>query len=379
MTAVTPTLPAPIGLLAELTHRCPLRCPYCSNPLELDKRSAELDTATWQRVLGEAAALGVLHVHLSGGEPTARQDIVEITGACADLGLYSNLITSGVGGALAKLDALSEAGLDHVQLSIQAAEAGNAERIGGLRNAQPQKFAFAERVVALGLPLTLNAVIHRGNIDEVPALIDLAVRLGAKRLEVAHTQYYGWAYVNRAALMPAKPDVDRSIRVVEEARERLKGRLVIDLVVPDYYAKYPKACAGGWGRRLMNVTPSGKVLPCHAAETIPGLAFWNVQERALGDIWANSPAFQAYRGTSWMKEPCRSCDRREKDWGGCRCQALALAGDAAATDPACSLSPLHAKVQALAVAESALETAPDYQYRTIGGAPVVPQPEGVSA
>ncbi|ACL60815.1 pyrroloquinoline quinone biosynthesis protein PqqE [Methylobacterium nodulans] len=379
MNAVTPTLPAPIGLLAELTHRCPLRCPYCSNPLELDKRSAELDTATWQRVLAEAAALGVLHIHLSGGEPTARQDIVEITRTCADLGLYSNLITSGVGAALGKLEALYDAGLDHVQLSFQSAEAGNAERIGGLKNAQAQKFAFAERVVALGLPLTLNAVIHRGNIDEVPTLIDLAVTLGAKRLEVAHTQYYGWAYVNRAALMPAKADVDRSIRVVEEARERLKGRLVIDLVVPDYYAKYPKACAGGWGRRLMNVTPAGKVLPCHAAETIPGLEFWNVQDHALADIWAHSPAFQAYRGTSWMKEPCRSCDRREKDWGGCRCQALALAGDAAATDPACSLSPLHAKIQALAIAESALEIAPDYQYRTIGGAPAVPQPEGASA
>lgn len=377
--AVTPALPAPIGLLAELTHRCPLRCPYCSNPLELDKRSGELDTAAWQRVLGEAAALGVLHVHLSGGEPTARQDIVEITRTCAELGLYSNLITSGVAGALGKLDALYDAGLDHVQLSIQSAEAANAERIGGLKNAQPQKFAFAERVVALGLPLTLNAVIHRGNIHEVATLIDLAVTLGAKRLEVAHTQYYGWAYVNRAALMPAKPDVDRSIRIVEEARERLKGRLVIDLVVPDYYAKYPKACAGGWGRRLMNVTPAGKVLPCHAAETIPGLEFWNVRDRSLGEIWAQSPAFQAYRGTAWMKEPCRSCDRREKDWGGCRCQALALAGDAAATDPACSLSPLHAKVQALAIAESALETAPDYQYRTIGGAPLVTQPEGVTA
>ncbi|TGD96378.1 pyrroloquinoline quinone biosynthesis protein PqqE [Methylobacterium nonmethylotrophicum] len=377
MNAVAPNpLPAPIGLLAELTHRCPLRCPYCSNPLELDRRSAELDTATWQRVLAEAAALGVLHVHLSGGEPTARQDIVEITRTCAELGLYSNLITSGVAGALDKLDALSDVGLDHVQLSVQAAEAANAERIGGLKNAQPQKFAFAERVTALGLPLTLNAVIHRGNIAEVPALIDLAVRLGAKRLEVAHTQYYGWAYVNRAALMPAKPDVDRSIRIVEEARERLKGQLVIDLVVPDYYAKYPKACAGGWGRRLMNVTPAGKVLPCHAAETIPGLEFWSVQDRSLAEIWARSPAFQAYRGTAWMQEPCRSCDRREKDWGGCRCQALALAGDAAATDPACSLSPLHGKVQALAIAESALETAPDYQYRTIGGAPRVAVPEG---
>ncbi len=368
MNAHAPALPAPIGLLAELTHRCPLRCPYCSNPLEMDRRSAELDTATWQRVLSEAAALGVLHVHLSGGEPTARPDIVEITAHCAKAGLYSNLITSGVGGALKKLDALAEAGLDHVQLSIQAADAANAERIGGLPNAQPQKLAFAERTVALGLPLTLNAVIHRGNIDEVERIVDLAVALGAKRLEIAHTQYYGWAYVNRAALMPARADVDRSIRIVEAARKSLEGRLVIDLVVPDYYAAYPKACAGGWGRRLMNVTPQGKVLPCHAAETIPGLEFWNVRDRSLAEIWARSPAFAAYRGTDWMPDPCRSCDRKERDWGGCRCQALALTGDAAATDPACSLSPHHARMRALATAEAAGETAPAYVYRTIGGA-----------
>jgi len=368
MNALTPNrpdAPAPVGLLAELTHRCPLRCPYCSNPLELDRRSGELDTQTWQRVLGEAAALGVLHVHLSGGEPTARNDIVEITKTCADLGLYSNLITSGVGGALSKLQALYDVGLDHVQLSVQGVDAQNAEKIGGLKNAQPQKFAFAAKVVELGLPLTLNSVIHRGNIHEVAGFIDLAVKMGAKRLEVAHTQYYGWAYVNRAALMPNKAQVDESIRIVEAARERLKGQLVIDLVVPDYYAKYPKACAGGWGRKLMNVTPQGKVLPCHAAETIPGLEFWNVTDHSLGEIWHDSPAFTAYRGTDWMKEPCRSCDRREKDWGGCRCQALALAGDAAATDPACSLSPLHAKVRALAVEEAA-ENPPDYVYRTIG-------------
>jgi pyrroloquinoline quinone biosynthesis protein E len=367
MNALTATLPSPIGLLAELTHRCPLRCPYCSNPLEMERRSGELDTATWQRVLSEAASLGVLHVHLSGGEPTARSDIVEITAHCAKTGLYSNLITSGVGGALRKLDALAEAGLDHVQLSIQAVDAANAERIGGLANAQPQKMAFAERVTALGLPLTLNAVIHRGNIDEVERIIDLAVALGAKRLEVAHTQYYGWAYVNRAALMPAKADVDRSIRIVEAARKSLEGRLVIDLVVPDYYATYPKACAGGWGRRLMNVTPSGKVLPCHAAETIPGLEFWSVRDRSLADIWASSPAFTAYRGTDWMPDPCRSCDRKERDWGGCRCQALALTGDAAATDPACSLSPHHARMRSLATAEAGAGAAPDYVYRTIGG------------
>jgi pyrroloquinoline quinone biosynthesis protein E len=370
--------PAPIGLLAELTHRCPLRCPYCSNPLELDRRSAELDTETWLRVLSEAAALGVLHVHLSGGEPTARPDLEAITAHCTREGLYSNLITSGVGQALAKLDALADAGLDHVQLSLQASEAANADRIGGLDGAHRQKLAFADRVIALGLPLTVNTVIHRGNIAEVGRLVDLAVALGAKRLEIAHTQYYGWAYVNRAALMPTRADVDESIAVVEAARERLAGQLVIDLVVPDYYASYPKACAGGWGRRLMNVTPSGKVLPCHAAETIPGLEFWTVREHSLAEIWTRSPAFLAYRGTDWMPEPCRSCERRERDWGGCRCQALALTGDASATDPACSLSPFHARIRELAAAEAGAATPPAYVYRTIGGAPAR-QPEGEPA
>jgi pyrroloquinoline quinone biosynthesis protein E len=364
----TAALPAPIGLLAELTHRCPLRCPYCSNPLELDRRSAELDTATWQRVLDEAAAIGILHVHLSGGEPTARADIVEITAHCAKLGLYSNLITSGVGQALTKLDALAEAGLDHVQLSVQSVEPDNAERIGGLKGALAQKRDFAARTIALGLPLTLNAVIHRGNIHEVGRMIDLAVELGAKRLEIAHTQYYGWALVNRAALMPQRADVDRSIATVTAARERLKGTLLIDLVVPDYYAAFPKACAGGWGRRLMNVTPQGKVLPCHAAETIPGLVFWNVAEHSLAEIWTSSPAFTAYRGTDWMPDPCRSCERKERDWGGCRCQALALTGDAANTDPACSLSPFHARIGELAAAESASVVPTPYQYRVIGGA-----------
>jgi pyrroloquinoline quinone biosynthesis protein E len=350
-------VPAPIGLLAELTHRCPLRCPYCSNPVELERRSAELDTTAWCRVLSEAAALGVLHVHLSGGEPTARSDIEAVTAHCAKVGLYTNLITSGVGPALQKLNGLAEAGIDHVQLSIQAGDATTADSIAQLKGAHEQKLIFARRVVEFGLPLTVNAVIHRGNINSVSALIDLAIDVGAKRIEIAHTQYYGWAYVNRAALMPARADVDRSIALVEAARERLQGQLVIDLVVPDYYATYPKACAGGWGRRLMNVSPSGKVLPCHAAETIPNLTFWNVHDYSLAEIWARSPAFEAFRGTGWMQEPCRSCERRERDWGGCRCQALALTGDAASTDPACHLSPYHALIRNLATAESASPSA----------------------
>jgi len=345
-------IPAPIGLLAELTHRCPLHCPYCSNPLELERRSSELDTATWFRVLREAAELGVLHVHLSGGEPTARTDIAEIVAYCAQAGLYTNLITSGVGPALEKLHGLADAGLDHVQLSVQAADADTADGIAHLKGAHAQKIAFARHVIELDLPLTVNAVIHRGNIDSMPGIINLAVNLGAKRVEIAHTQYYGWAYVNRAALMPTRASVDRAIALVEAERERLQGHMVIDHVLPDYYATYPKACAGGWGRRLMNVTPSGKVLPCHAAETIPDLEFWNVRDHSLDEIWTRSPAFNAFRGTSWMREPCQTCERRERDWGGCRCQALALTGDAKATDPACHLSPYHASIRNLAVTES---------------------------
>jgi PqqA peptide cyclase len=360
-------MPAPIGLLAELTHRCPLRCPYCSNPLELDRRSAELDTATWKRVFSEASTLGILHVHLSGGEPTARQDIVDLTAHCATTGLYTNLITSGIGPAGGRLDALSEAGLDHVQLSIQAADRANGDRIGGLAGAHEAKFAFAKRVVELGLPLTVNAVIHRGNIGEVGTIIELAVAMQAKRVEIAHTQYYGWAQVNRAALMPTRAEADASIALVDAARERLKGQIVIDLVLPDYYSAYPKPCCGGWGRRTLNVTPLGRVLPCHAAETIPGLEFWSVQDHSLAEIWREAPAFNAFRGTDWMPEPCRSCDRKERDWGGCRCQALALTGYAGATDPACHKSPLHDRMQALAAGEAANLAPPAYIYRAMGG------------
>jgi PqqA peptide cyclase len=358
--------PTPIGMLAELTHRCPLRCPYCSNPLELDRRSVELDTATWARVFTEAAALGVLHVHLSGGEPTARPDIVDLTAHCASVGLYTNLITSGVGQALARLDAMSDAGLDHVQLSIQAADQARADRIGGFSGGHDTKLVYARRVVALGLPLTVNAVIHRANISDVDRLIGLAVDLGAKRIEIAHTQFHGWANVNRAALMPRRVDVDKSIEAVAQARDKYLGEIVIDLVLPDYYSDYPKPCSGGWGRRTFNVTPSGRVLPCHASETIPGLEFWSVRDHGLGEIWLESPAFNAFRGTDWMPEPCRSCDRKERDWGGCRCQALALTGQAGATDPACHKSPFHARMREIAQDEAETTSDAPYVYRTIG-------------
>jgi pyrroloquinoline quinone biosynthesis protein E len=353
MNAHAPPPPAPpIGLLVELTHRCPLGCPYCSNPLALERSGAELDAETWKRVFSEAAALGALHVHLSGGEPTARRDIAEIVRGAAQAGLYTNLITSGVGVSEKLCGELVEAGLDHAQLSFQGADKATNDRLGHYRGSWERKRAFAAMVTKAGLPLTLNAVIHRANLHQVGAFIDLAVELGARRLEVAHTQYYGWALSNRAALMPPRKEVEESIALVEGARTRLKGKLVIDMVVPDYYARYPKPCAGGWGRIAINVSPSGKALPCHAAESIPGLEFWNVREHSLAEIWRDNPAFQAFRGTEWMQEPCRSCDRREIDWGGCRCQALALVGDAAATDPACHKSLHHARIAATAAAEA---------------------------
>lgn len=348
-------IPAPIGLLAELTHRCPLGCPYCSNPLRLDRRSDELDTETWTRVLTEASELGVRQVHLSGGEPAARRDLERIVECCATLGLYSNLITSGVLLDRRRVMRLAEAGLDHVQLSIQAADAARADAIAGYGGGHARKLTIAAAVVAADLPLTLNLVLHRRNIDCIPAAIELALSLGAGRLEVAHAQYHGWALANRRALMPSRTQVAESAAIVKAARGRLGARLAIDFVPPDYYATWPKPCMGGWGRRSINVTPSGKALPCHAAESIPGLAFWNVRERGLADIWRNSPAFRAFRGTAWMQAPCAGCDRRAACGGGCRCQALAITGDATAADPACHLSPSHGEMLAMAEAESAAE------------------------
>ncbi|MGB0921017.1 MAG: pyrroloquinoline quinone biosynthesis protein PqqE [Alphaproteobacteria bacterium] len=331
----------PLALLAELTHRCPLRCAYCSNPLELDRASAELSTADWVRVMQEAAALGCLQVHLSGGEPAVRKDLVEIVQAASAAGLYGNLITSGLLLDKARLVALKEAGLSHIQLSIQDVEAGASDHMAGLKGSFEKKHAFAKEVLEIGFAFTVNTVLTRHNVDRLPQIIQQAVDMGAGRLELAHTQYYGWGLKNRAALMPTRAQVDKAARITDQAITDLKGKLVIDHVVPDYYAARPKACMGGWARRFFNVTPSGKVLPCHAAETIEHLSFPSVLERSLKEIWHDSPAFNAYRGTDWMPEPCQSCERRDVDFGGCRCQALALAGDAAAVDPACALSPDH--------------------------------------
>jgi len=314
---------APVGLLAELTHRCPLQCPYCSNPLELERVNTELSTEDWCRVMREAGELGVLQVHLSGGEPTARKDLEEIIKAAVDAGLYTNLITAGVLLNKGRLQGLADIGLDHVQLSIQDVDAENADRIAAYKGGAAKKHQVAGWVKDLGLALTINAPLHRQNIASLPKIIDYAVEVGAGRLEVAHIQYYAWALKNRAALMPTEEEFLDTARYVKAAQERLKGILVIDFVVPDYYAKYPKPCMGGWGRGIMNVTPSGRVLPCHAAESLPGLAFDNIKDKGLREIWLEGEAFNLYRGTDWMKEPCKSCPRKEIDFGGCRCQALA--------------------------------------------------------
>ncbi len=356
---------APVGLLAELTHRCPLQCPYCSNPLELERVNTELSTEDWCRVMREAGELGVLQVHLSGGEPTARKDLEEIIKAAVDAGLYTNLITAGVLLNKERLQGLADIGLDHVQLSIQDVDAENADRIAAYKGGAAKKHQVAGWVKDLGLALTINAPLHRQNIASLHKIIDYAVEVGAGRLEVAHIQYYAWALKNRAALMPTEEEFLDTARYVKAAQERLKGILVIDFVVPDYYAKYPKPCMGGWGRGIMNVTPSGRVLPCHAAESLPGLAFDNVKDKGLREIWLEGEAFNLYRGTDWMKEPCKSCPRKEIDFGGCRCQALALTGDAANTDPACSLSPHHGDWAKVAREESH-KPPPEFVFRRMG-------------
>ncbi|WP_394179207.1 pyrroloquinoline quinone biosynthesis protein PqqE [Yoonia maritima] len=345
-------IPAPIAMLAELTHRCPLSCPYCSNPVELAQKSLELDTSDWVRVFQQAAELGVLQLHLSGGEPAARRDLVDLVKAARDAGLYTNLITSGIGLTERRLQELDMAGLDHIQLSLQGTDADMADRIGGYKGGFQRKMQVAEWIKDIGFPLTLNAVVHRQNLHQLPRAIEMALEMNARRIEVAIVQFHGWAMSNRDALMPTKEQAEEASRVVAEARDRLNGQLVLDYVPADYHADYPKRCMGGWGTTGLNVAPDGEVLPCHAAQTIKSLKFDNVRTKSLSEIWYRGSAFNAYRGDDWMQEPCRSCDRKKLDFGGCRCQAMALAGDPNATDPVCVKSPLHAELQKRAVAFS---------------------------
>ena len=336
----------PLALIAELTHRCPLHCVYCSNPLELQTRSVELSTEDWSRVFREAAALGVLQVDFTGGEPLTRHDILELIRTARAAGLYVNLITSGLPLDEAKLASLVEAGLDHFQLSFQGAHEEIAQEISGTK-AHAQKLRVLEWLKRHRLAVTLNFVIHRRNIDQLPEMLALAESSSATRVEFANVQYYGWAFANRDSLLPTRDQLTQSIEFLKAAQHRLEGKIRVEYVVPDYYAKYPKPCMGGWGRKLMLIAPNGDALPCHAARVIPNLSFENVKSRSLREIWEDSAAFQKFRGESWMQEPCKSCDRRTQDFGGCRCQALLLADDAFATDPVCQLSPQRHKVDAI--------------------------------
>jgi pyrroloquinoline quinone biosynthesis protein E len=338
-------LTPPLALIAELTHRCPLHCVYCSNPLQLRAHTEELTTETWTQTLEQAANLGVFHVHFTGGEPLARNDLVALVSVAHSLHLYTNLITSGIGLNEKKLAALVEAGLDHLQLSFQDAEESFADQIAGVA-VHARKLALARLIhQCRELAFTVNLVVHRYNLDRLESIIALAESLDPQRIEIANVQYYGWALKNREWLLPTREQIQQSVAIVERAQERLKGQIKIDFVTPDYYATFPKPCMGGWGRQLMLVDPSGKVLPCHAAAVIPGMDFENVREKPLRWIWEESSAFRRFRGEDWMPEPCKSCHRRALDFGGCRCQAFLITGDAGATDPVCSLAPAHRLIE----------------------------------
>jgi pyrroloquinoline quinone biosynthesis protein E len=359
-------IPNPLALIAEVTHRCPLHCVYCSNPLQLIATKAELSTEEWIRVFQEASRLGVLHLHLTGGEPAARADLKELIAGARQAGLYTNLITSGLGLPEARLAELVEAGLDHIQLSFQDSRDEPARWIAGAKG-HAYKVLLAEKIRGLPVAFTVNLVVHRQNLDHIEEMIAFIEQLRPERMEIAHAQYYGWALKNRDTLLPTPQQLENCMRAVEAAQLRLAGKIRIDSVVPDYYARYPKACMGGWGRRLMLIDPAGQALPCHAAGVIPGLLFDNVREHSLEWIWQESVAFQRFRGEEWMPEPCKSCDRRTEDFGGCRCQALLLTGDATATDPVCSLSPDHHLIETARSAAKSNPAQVPWSYRTSMG------------
>ena len=311
--------------------------------------------------------MGILQAHFSGGEPLLRDDLKDLVAAAAGGGIYTNLITSGIGpgDGESRLRELQNAGLDHVQVSFQDAENTNADFIGGHKNAHAQKLRFARAAKELGMALTINAPIHRRNMENLPRIIEMAEELGADKFEAAHVQYYGWGLKNRAALMPTRDQVQSATLAVARAREELAGKMRIDYVVPDYYARRPKPCMGGWGRRMINIDPSGFILPCHAAQSIPGLKFARADETPLREAWFESDAFVRFRGTEWMAEPCRSCEFKTVDWGGCRCQSLAILGDASQTDPACEFSP-HYGILLRAAEEESAAPAPVFIYRGSG-------------
>jgi pyrroloquinoline quinone biosynthesis protein E len=336
------SVPAPFSLVAEITHRCPLHCVYCSNPLEL--KADELATEDWTRVLEQARELGVVQLHLSGGEPLVRRDLERIVRKARELDFYSNLITSGIGLSQDRARTLAACGLDSVQLSLQAAAPDLSDRIGG-RRAFAEKQEAAAIIRKAGLPLSMNVVLHRLNLEQLEEIIDLCASWGAERLELANTQYYGWALLNLDKLLPTRAQLERARAAYERKKLLLQGKTELIWVLPDYFESLPKPCMGGWGRIHLTVSPDGTVLPCQAAESIRSLHFESVRHRDLGWIWRESPSFNAFRGFGWMSEPCRSCELRFRDFGGCRCQALALTGHAERTDPVCQWSPDHDLVE----------------------------------
>jgi PqqA peptide cyclase len=355
----------PLALVCELTHRCPLHCVYCSNPRELAARATELPTETWISIFRQAADLGVLQTDFTGGEPLARTDVLELVCAARAAGLYVSLITSGLPLDEAKLDALVDAGLDHFQLSFQGSTESVAEKISGTKT-HTQKLRVLEWLKTRRVGVTLNFVLHRHNLHQMDEMLAIAESSSATRIEFANVQYYGWGFANRDLLLPTRPQLDEFLAKVKSAEERLRGKIRVEYVVPDYYAKYPKPCMGGWGRKVMLIAPNGDALPCHAAGVIPGMHFDNAKDKSLRDIWESSEAFVKFRGEDWMQAPCKTCDRRAQDFGGCRCQAMLLAGNAAATDPVCSLSPSRSRIDAiLASLPSAEENAPpQFLYRS---------------
>ena len=355
--------PRPYALLAELTYRCPLHCPYCSNPTQA-RNNHELATDEWKRVIREAAALGVLQIGFSGGEPLVRRDLPDLVRAAREANLYTKLITSGIGLNDDRIRLLRDGGLDSIQLSFQSDETDLADEIAGVR-AHKRKLDTAAKIRAAKIPLSLNFVIHRCNIDRLPQLIELAENLGAERVELANVQFYGWAFSNRMSLLPTREQVVRAREIATAAKARLAGKIDIFYVLPDYYETRPKPCLNGWGQRYLTVNPIGDVLPCPTASSaIPDLHFENVRTRALDWIWRDSESFNRFRGTEWMPEPCRSCPQREIDFGGCRCQAALLTGNAANTDPVCTLSPNRAVVDTvLRDLNSSSDYPPDWTYR----------------
>jgi pyrroloquinoline quinone biosynthesis protein E len=338
------SLPNPYWLLAELTYKCPLQCPYCSNPLDIARHDSELSTDEWKRVFREARKMGAVQLGFSGGEPLVREDLEELISEAHTLGFYTNLITSGVGMDEDRIRAFKAVGLDHIQISFQASNEEINNHIAR-NNSFRHKQDMARLVKKYDYPMVLCFVLHRQNTDQTEEIIQFAHSLDADYLELATTQYYGWALKNREQLLPTRDQVQRAEAIAHEYQEKLKGKMRILYVVPDYYEDRPKPCMRGWGGIFLAVSPNGTALPCHAAGVLPGLTFPNVRDHSIDWIWKESPDFNLFRGDSWMKEPCRSCPEKAKDFGGCRCQAYLMTGDAANADPVCSKSPHHAELQ----------------------------------